>query len=105
MLVYLPGLASEIVSAPLHVQWAVVALGVFPSALAYLAWAFVLAHVDLSRATMTMYLIPPAAMAIASVGLGEQPTLMVVVGAVVVLVSVLALNLERRFFGIQVASV
>ncbi|MGX0891419.1 drug/metabolite transporter (DMT)-like permease [Pseudomonas sp. ADAK2 TE3594] len=105
LLVYLPGLASEIVTAPLHVQWAVVALGVFPSALAYLAWAFVLAHVDLSRATMTMYLIPPAAMAIASVGLGEQPTLMVVMGAVVVLVSVLALNLERRFFGIQVASV
>jgi hypothetical protein len=28
-----------------------------------------------------------------------------VMGAVVVLVSVLALNLERRFFGIQVASV
>ncbi|WP_454868730.1 DMT family transporter [Pseudomonas farris] len=105
LLVYLPGLASEIFSAPLRVQWAVVALGIFPSALAYLAWAFVLAHVDLSRATMTMYLIPPTAMAIASVGLGEQPTLMVLVGAVVVLISVLALNLERRFFGIQVASV
>jgi drug/metabolite transporter (DMT)-like permease len=96
LLIYLPGLADKVVSAPMPVQWAVLALGVFPSALAYLAWAFVLAHIDLSRATMTLYLIPPTAMAIAAFGLGEQPTLMVGIGAVVVLISVLALNLERR---------
>ena len=96
LLIYLPGLAAQVVSAPVHVQLAVVALGVFPSALAYLAWAYVLAHVDLSRATMTLYLVPPTAMAIASFALGERPTMMIVVGAVVVLVSVLALNLERR---------
>jgi drug/metabolite transporter (DMT)-like permease len=96
LLIYLPGLASEVVSAPIHVQWAVLALGVFPSALAYLAWAFVLAHVDLSRASMTLYLIPPTAMAMAAYALGEQPTLTVGAGALVVLISVLALNLERR---------
>ncbi len=95
LLIYLPGLADSVASAPLRVQWAVLALGVFPSALAYLAWAFVLKHVDLSRATMTLYLIPPTAMGIASVGLGERPTLLVLVGSAVVLISVLALNLER----------
>jgi len=95
LLIYLPGLADSMASAPLRVQWAVLALGVFPSALAYLAWAFVLKHVDLSRATMTLYLIPPTAMGIASVGLGERPTLLVLVGSAVVLISVLALNLER----------
>ncbi|MHC8382667.1 DMT family transporter [Pseudomonas sp. LB3P14] len=104
LLIYLPGLANQVVSAPVHVQLAVVALGVFPSALAYLAWAYVLAHVDLSRATMTLYLIPPTAMAIASFALGERPTLMIIVGALVVLVSVLALNLERRVV-VPVASV
>ncbi|MBF6043151.1 DMT family transporter [Pseudomonas sp. P154a] len=100
LLIYLPGLASEVVGAPAHVQWAAMALGVFPSALAYLAWAFVLAHVDLSRASMTLYLIPPTAMAMAAYALGEQPTLTVGVGALVVLISVLALNLERRPAGI-----
>jgi len=95
LLIYLPGLADSVASAPLRVQWAVLALGVFPSALAYLVWAFVLKHVDLSRATMTLYLIPPTAMGIASVGLGERPTLLVLVGSAVVLISVLALNLER----------
>ena len=97
LLVYWPGLVAQAVNAPMHVQLAVLALGVFPSALAYLAWAFVLAHVDLSRATMTLYLVPPTAMAIASVALGERPTVMIVMGAMVVLVSVLALNLERRW--------
>ncbi|CAN7616503.1 DMT family transporter [Pseudomonas sp. LjRoot277] len=96
LLVYLPGLVSQVITAPVEVQLAVIGLGIFPSALAYLAWAYVLTHVDLSRATMTLYLIPPTAMAIASFALGERPTLMIVGGALVVLVSVLALNLERR---------
>jgi drug/metabolite transporter (DMT)-like permease len=104
LLIYLPGLVDQVISAPVHVQLAVIGLGVFPSALAYLAWAYVLAHVDLSRATMTLYLVPPTAMAIASFALGERPTLMIVVGGLVVLVSVLALNLERRVV-VQVASV
>jgi drug/metabolite transporter (DMT)-like permease len=105
LLVYLPGLAAQAVNAPMQVQLAVLALGIFPSALAYLAWAFVLTHVDLSRATMTLYLVPPTAMAIASFGLGERPTVMIVVGGTVVLVSVLALNLERRLVAIRVAGV
>ena len=73
-----------------------VAVSLIKKALAYLAWAYVLAHVDLSRATMTLYLTPPTAMVIASVALGERPTLMIVSGALVVLASVLALKLERK---------
>ncbi|MGF6109955.1 DMT family transporter [Pseudomonas frederiksbergensis] len=105
LLVYLPGLADQVAKAPVDVQMAVIGLGIFPSALAYLAWAFVLAHVDLSRAAMTLYLVPPTAMAIASVALGERPAMMVIVGAVVVLISVLALNLERRPVVARVAGV
>ncbi|RON38314.1 DMT family transporter [Pseudomonas brassicacearum] len=105
LLVYLPGLVSQVITAPVEVQFAVIGLGIFPSALAYLAWAYVLTHVDLSRATMTLYLIPPTAMVIASFALGERPTLMIVGGALVVLVSVLALNLERRIVAIRVVGV
>ena len=42
-------------------------------------------------------------MGIASVGLAERPTLLVLVGSVVVLISVLALNLERRVGGVRAA--
>lgn len=105
LLVYLPGLASKVLNADSDVQMAVIGLGIFPSALAYLAWAYVLAHVDLSRAAMTLYLIPPTAMGIAAFALGERPTVMVVVGSVIVLGSVLALNLERRIAGIASGAV
>jgi hypothetical protein len=44
-------------------------------------------------------------MGIASVGLAERPTLMVLAGSVVVLISVLALNLERRVGDVRAAGV
>ena len=96
LLVYLPGLAGAVKAAPLQADLAVLMLGVFPSALAYLGWAFVLSHTQVSRATMALYLIPPCAMLIAASLLGEQPSLMVIVAAVVVLISVLALNIPSR---------
>jgi drug/metabolite transporter (DMT)-like permease len=43
---------------------------------------------------MALYLIPPTAMLMASLVLAERPSMMVVVGAVIVLMSVLALRLE-----------
>ena len=95
LLIYLPGLAHQVAQAPAQAHLAVAILGVFPSALAYLAWAYVLKQVEVSRAAMTLYLTPPTAMLMASFLLGEQPALMVIVGAMIVLVSVLTLNLER----------
>ena len=93
LLVYLPGLGAAVTAAPPQANLAVLLLGVFPSALAYLGWAYVLSHSDVSRASMALYLIPPCALLIAAVLLGEQPSLLVVLGALVVLSSVLALNL------------
>lgn len=97
LLVFLPGLSAAVARAPTQVHLAVTILGVFPSALAYLAWAFVLRHVEASRAAMALYLTPPTAMLIAAALLGERPGLMVMVGALVVLISVLAMNLEQRW--------
>lgn len=95
LLFYAPGLLNEVVTASAKVHLAVVVLGVFPSALAYLAWAYVLTHLDVSRASVSLYLIPPTAMLMAFAMLGEQPSLMVVAGALVVLASVLALHLRK----------
>jgi drug/metabolite transporter (DMT)-like permease len=96
LLIYLPGLLGEIVNAPTRVNIAVGVLGLLPSALAYLAWAYVLKHMDVSRASMSLYLTPPMAIAIASMMLGELPSQRVILGAIVVLASVLALNLRRE---------
>ncbi|MEB0044801.1 MULTISPECIES: DMT family transporter [unclassified Pseudomonas] len=94
LLVYVPGLWSEVQNASTSVNLAVLILGIFPSALAYLAWAYVLAHCNVSRASISLYLIPPTAMFMASLVLSERPSVMVIVGTVIVLTSVLVLNLE-----------
>ncbi|NWD77143.1 DMT family transporter [Pseudomonas gingeri] len=94
--VYAPGLAEEVAAAPLRVNVAVLLLGLFPSALAYLAWAYVLAHSLVSRSSIALYLIPPVAMLMAAQVLGVGVSGGVMVGGAIVLGSVLALNLEGR---------
>ncbi|MFN3359171.1 MAG: DMT family transporter [Pseudomonas sp.] len=94
--VNLPGLPAAVVQAPLPDNLAVLLLGIFPSALAYLAWGYVLKHIEVSRATVAMYLIPPVAMLLAATLLGEHIALQVVLGGVIVLASVAAISLEGR---------
>lgn len=93
LLVYVPGLWQQAQNAPINVNLALLTLGIFPSALAYLAWAYVLKHSVVSRASMALYLIPPTAMGMASVVLAERPSVMVVVGGVIVLGSVVGVRL------------
>jgi drug/metabolite transporter (DMT)-like permease len=97
LLVNLPGLPAAVMQAPLRENLAVLMLGIFPSALAYLAWGYVLKYVDVSRASVAMYLIPPVAMAMAAMLLGEQICAQVLLGAVIVLASVAAISLEGRW--------
>ena len=95
--VNLPGLPAAVVRAPLPENLAVLVLGIFPSALAYLAWGYVLKYVEVSRASVAMYLIPPVAMVMAATLLGEQIARQVVLGGVMVLASVAAISLEGRW--------
>lgn len=101
--VNLPGLPAAVAQAPLPENLAVLVLGIFPSALAYLAWGYVLKHVEVSRASVAMYLIPPVAMVLAATLLGEHVVVQVMVGAVIVLASVAAISLEGRWRRLSVA--
>ncbi|MBC3923678.1 DMT family transporter [Pseudomonas lurida] len=95
--VNLPGLPAAVMQAPLSENLAVLVLGIFPSALAYLAWGYVLKHVEVSRASVAMYLIPPVAMTMAATLLGEHIALQMALGGVIVLASVAAISLEGRW--------
>ena len=70
-------------------------LGIFPSALAYLFWAFVLARAEVSRVVGVMYLIPPVAMVMAAVVLGSTVSMGVMAGAAIILASVMAMSRVR----------
>lgn len=95
--VNLPGLPAAVARAPMSVNLAILVLGIFPSALAYLAWGYVLKHVEVSRASVAMYLVPPVAMVMAALLLGEHIAPQVLLGGLMVLASVAAIGLETRW--------
>lgn len=96
LLVFSPGLWASMQASSIQVNFAVLMLGVFPSALAYVAWAYVLSHSEVSKVSIVLYLIPPTAMLMAAFMLGELPSALVLLGGAIVILSVLTMSLEKR---------
>jgi drug/metabolite transporter (DMT)-like permease len=73
-------------------------LGIFPGAVAYLSWAFVLSRLPAGRAASSLYLVPPVAIVIGWGVLGEQPSSRALLGGGIVLAGVMLVN-SRRYSG------
>jgi drug/metabolite transporter (DMT)-like permease len=96
LLAFLPGLFDEIKAAPISATLAVAYLGLFPGALAYGTWAYAMARIPASRAGSFLYMIPLVAMIISWLWLGELPTLLSLVGGLVVLTGVIVVNTRGK---------
>jgi drug/metabolite transporter (DMT)-like permease len=92
VLFFLPGLPQAIRRAPLTATMAVIYLGIFPAAIAYAGWAYILSHMSVPRAMAYLYLIPGIAVVIAWFWLGEIPNLLAVTGGVIALGGVILAN-------------
>ncbi|MBE0476142.1 MAG: DMT family transporter [Coriobacteriia bacterium] len=92
MLPFLPGLVRAVPRAPAHATLSAVYLGVFPAALAYLAWNFALSRMPTGTTMSFLYFTPALAILIAWVWLGELPGVLPVLGGVVVTVGVVLVN-------------
>ncbi len=71
-------------------------LGLFPTAIAYVAYAYALSRMPASRTASFLYLVPALAFLIAWIWLGEVPPALSVVGGVVTLAGVLLVNRRSR---------
>ena len=74
-------------------------LGLLPSALGFVLWGFAVARLPVAASTSLLYLVPPFAVLIAWVWLGEVPLSIELVGGLVVIVGVVVVTQGNRLLG------
>jgi drug/metabolite transporter (DMT)-like permease len=96
LLYFAPGLVAQFPTAAPSATIAIVYLGIFPAAIAYVLWNYALARMPASILSSFLYLAPVLAMAIAWVWLGELPTVLTIVGGVVAILGVVVVQTKGQ---------
>jgi drug/metabolite transporter (DMT)-like permease len=96
LLVFSPGLFAQLQTATLESTLAVVYMGIFPGAIGYACWSYVLSRLPAGRAGSFLYLTPAIAVLIAWVWLGELPAVSALLGGAFILAGVIIVNLIGR---------
>ncbi len=96
MLPFGRGLLHAVRTAPLAPTLSIIYLGIFPGALAYVGWAYVLSHGPAGRVSTFLYLSPVLAIAIARIWLGEVPRVLSLVGGGIALAGVGLVNMGSK---------
>lgn len=101
-LVFTPTLVAELqVADGAKIGW-LVYLGLFPTSLGFLIWTYALSRTAAGRLGATTYLVPPVAIVISWLLLGEVPPVLAVVGGAACIVGVVvARSMPRRNPGLR----
>jgi drug/metabolite transporter (DMT)-like permease len=92
---FAPQLARQAGDAPAGSLGWIVYLGLFPTAIGFVTWAFALARTDAGRLGATTYLVPPLSILLGWAWLGESPASLAYLGGALCLAGV-ALSRSRR---------
>ncbi len=85
---FAPVLVRELGTVPASAMGWLVFLGVFPTSIAFTTWAYALARGEAGRLAATAYLIPPIAILMSWLILGEVPGVIAIGGGALCLVGV-----------------
>lgn len=89
-------LIGDLQAAPAGATAWVIYLGVFPTAIAFTTWAYVLQRSTAGQTAATTYIVPALAILMSWLILGEVPTLLMLVGGALCLIGVLITRLRTR---------
>jgi drug/metabolite transporter (DMT)-like permease len=89
-------LVSQISDAPTHATLNVLYLGLFPTALAFIAWGYALARVGAGRLGVTTYVVPALVVVISWVALSEVPGWLTFGGGALCLIGVAISGMRER---------
>jgi drug/metabolite transporter (DMT)-like permease len=96
LLPFAPALAADAAAAPPSSTWAVVLLGLGPTAVAFTTWGYALSRLSAGRAAATTYLVPPLVVVLSWLVLAEVPAPVTLAGGVLCLAGVAVATLPRR---------
>jgi len=93
-LLFLPNAISEMPDSNLTVNLIVFFMGVFPAALAYLAWSYALSKAKkTAHVTVFSYLIPLISALLAFLWLGETISIFTFIGGLVIIAGMILTNI------------
>ncbi|HUW63519.1 MAG TPA: EamA family transporter [Spirochaetia bacterium] len=96
--IFTPGLFQQVWRADPGSTLSAVYLGLFPAAIAYAAWSYVLSKLKASVAASFLYLVPIVTTVIAWIWIRETPSLFMAIGGVITMVGVFLVNNRSRLF-------
>ncbi|MEJ3657391.1 DMT family transporter [Actinomycetes bacterium KLBMP 9759] len=85
---FTPSLVADAAAATTGATVGLLYLGLVPTALAFSTWAYALSRMDAGRLGVSTYLVPPVAVVMSAVVLGEFPAVLAMVGGAICLVGV-----------------
>ncbi|WP_327025304.1 DMT family transporter [Micromonospora sp. NBC_01739] len=88
LLPFAPALLDELATAPQGATLGMLYLGVFPTAIGFLTWGYVLSRWTAGRTTAATYLVPPVTVGLSWMLLGEVPAPLALAGGALCLAGV-----------------
>lgn len=99
LLIFAPTLAEQFSQAQPSSTLAVIYMGIFPGAIAYVLWSHALSRMPASSLTAFLYAQPVNAAFIAWIWLGEIPAMLTVIGGTIAICGVILVNTKGAVRG------